>query len=116
MMRMINKKTYIGLALLITLVVVGIVFNNRNHHYKVVVIKSEQGWGYDILNENKIIIHQPYMPAVNGDISFGDKYSARKTGLLVVRKLENNLSPRISLDELNSQFRSPVYSYTKAFK
>lgn len=102
MMSMINKKILTGLALLLMLVGIGIVFNNRDHHYTVDVINSEQGWGYNILFDNKLIIHQPYMPAGSGQVAFGDKYSARKTGGLVVKKLQNNQSPSITRDELNS--------------
>jgi hypothetical protein len=102
MMSMINKKILTGLALLLMLVGIGSVFNNRDHHYTVDVIKSEQGWGYNILFDNKLIIHQPYMPAGNGQVAFGDKYSARKIGGLVVKKLQNNQSPSITRDELHS--------------
>lgn len=105
-MSMINKKILTGLALLLMLVVIGIVFNNRDHHYRVKVFNSQQGWGYNILFDNKLIIHQPYMPAVSCQIPFGDKYSARKIGGLVVKKLQNNQSPSITMDELNSLLRN----------
>jgi hypothetical protein len=99
---MINKKIFTGLALLLILAVIGIVFNNREHHYTVDVINSGKGWGYDILFDNKLIIHQPYMPVVDGQVAFVNKCSARKTGSLVVKKLQNNQSPGITRDELNS--------------
>jgi len=103
MLRMINKKTLIGLTLLIMLVVVvGRFHNKRNHHYTVDVINIEQGWGYNILCDNKLIIHQPYMPAKNGQFTFQNKYDAKKTGQLVVKKLQNSQSPRIRIDELDS--------------
>jgi hypothetical protein len=103
---MINKKILTGLTFLVMLVVVGIIFNYRDHHYTVVVIYSEHGWGYNILRDNKPIIHQPYMPVVSGQVAFGDKSLARKTGRLVVKKLQNNQSPTITRDELNSLLRN----------
>jgi hypothetical protein len=105
---MINKKILAGIVLLLILVAVGIVINNRNHHYVVNLIESKQGWGYNILRGNKLIIHQPYMPAVSGQIPFGNKYSAKKTGHLVVKKLQNKLSPRIKIDELDSIIKDSV--------
>jgi hypothetical protein len=99
---MINKKILTGLALLLILAVISIIFNNRDHNYRVKVFNSEHGWGYDILIKNKLIIHQPYMPTVSGQVAFGDKSLARKTGRLVVKKLQNNQSPSITKDELNS--------------
>jgi hypothetical protein len=102
-MSMINKKIIPGLVLLLlTVAVTGFIFNKRNHHYTVDVFTSEQGWGYNILFNNKLIIHQPFMPAVKGHISFGDKYTAKEAGLLVVNKLQNKHSPEITTDELNS--------------
>ena len=42
------------------------------------------------------------MPAIIGQIAFQNKNAAKKTGLLVVKKLRNNQSPGIKTDELNS--------------
>jgi hypothetical protein len=52
---MINKKILTGLALLLMLVVIGIPFKNRDRHYTVDVIKSEQGWSYNISCDNNLI-------------------------------------------------------------
>lgn len=84
------------------LVVVGRFHNKRDHHYTVDVINIEKGWGYNILRDNKLIIHQPYIPAKNGQFVFRNKYDAKKTGQLVVKKLQNSQSPRIRIDELDS--------------
>jgi hypothetical protein len=42
------------------------------------------------------------MPAMSGQIAFQNKNGAKKTGLLVVKKLRNNQSPGIKAEELNS--------------
>lgn len=101
---MINKKTLVVITLLFILVVivVGVVINNRKYQYSINVIKSEQGWGYDILQGKKLIIHQPYMPGINGRVAFENKSAAKKTGQLVVKKLRGKKSPSINTDELNS--------------
>jgi hypothetical protein len=84
------------------LVVIGFTINNRKNQYSVCVIKSAQGWGYDILHGGKIIIHQPYMPGISGHVAFKNKSSARKTGQLVVKKFREKRSPAINIGELNS--------------
>lgn len=100
---MINKKKVLsGIAILLILIASGIVINFRNHHFSVDLIKSGQGWGYDIKYRSKVIIHQPYMPAVEGKIAFQNKRAAKKTGLLVVKKLRNNQQPIIKIEELTS--------------
>ena len=42
------------------------------------------------------------MPAMGGQIAFQNKNAAKKTALLVVKKLRNNQSPGIKAEELNS--------------
>lgn len=84
------------------LVVAGFAINNRKNQYSVSVIKSNEGWGYDILHGKKIIIHQPYMPGISGHVAFKNKNSARKTGQLVVKKFREKRSPAINIGELNS--------------
>jgi hypothetical protein len=99
---MINKKILAAIFLLFILLASGAFINYRNHHLSVDLIESKQGWGYNILYRNKVIIHQPYMPAMGGQIAFQNKNAAKKTGLLVVKKLRNNQLPGIKADELNS--------------
>jgi hypothetical protein len=99
---MINKKILAAIVILFILMAFGVFINYRNHHFSVDLIESNQGWGYNILFRNKVIIHQPYMPAMSGQIAFQNKNGAKKTGLLVVKKLRNNQSPGIKAEELNS--------------
>lgn len=79
-----------------------VIYAKRGHFYKVEIFKSEQGWGYDIVKNNKTYIHQPYMPVVGGQVPFSTRQSARKTGRLVVKKIQNQESPAITLEELKA--------------
>jgi hypothetical protein len=99
---MIIKKILAGIALLLIIVVAGISIYNRKYQFSVKVIKNEQGWGYDILQGKRLIIHQPYMPGISGQVAFENKNSARKTGQLVVKKIKNKKPPAVNIDELNS--------------
>ena len=100
MMRMTNRKIYTGLALLLMLMVSLTIFTSNRHGYYVNVFKSEGGWGYDILYNNKTIIHQPFIPAIDGQKPFSTKLLAEKTSHLVINKLRNNKSPRLSVGEV----------------
>lgn len=100
-MRMTNKK-YFALALVLGLMVFISFAGCKNRAYSVNLFSTRGGWGYDILYNNKIIIHQPYMPAVNGQVPFADRTLAKRTGLLVVRKLTGHRSPGISKEEIKS--------------
>jgi len=68
--------------------------------YRLDLIKSDSGWGYDVLVNKKLYIHQPYIPAVEGQQPFRDKRTARKTGKLVIRKLKNHKIPSVTKEEL----------------
>jgi hypothetical protein len=101
MMRMTNRKIYIGLALFLVLMVSLTLFTRRSHKYYVNVFESEGGWGYDILYKNKTIIHQPFIPAIAGQEPFQNKHEAIETGRLVIKKLSSKKSPRIGTEEIN---------------
>lgn len=99
---MINKKILSGFSVLFILVFIGIYVADRGAPYKLSLYKSGQGWGYDVLIGSKPYIHQPFMPAVEGQIAFKDKRSARMTGKLVIKKLRKHQSPAITKEEMES--------------
>jgi len=62
-----------------------------------------QGWGYKILNNEKLFINQPHIPSLPGNAGFETKEKALKTAEYIVYKLENGLfPPTISPEELDS--------------
>ncbi|MDP4221742.1 MAG: DUF4907 domain-containing protein [Bacteroidota bacterium] len=83
-----------------------IICTSGGHFYKVKIIESGQGWGYDILVKNKPYIHQPYIPVIEGETPFPDKKSAMGTGRLVVKKLKSHKIPYITKEELDSILKS----------
>jgi len=99
---MTNRTRLFVFALLSVLILAVAAYTLRGHFYKIDVFKSGQGWGYDILIEDKPYIHQPFMPAIEGQVPFRDKQSARETGKLVVRKLKNHKIPSVTKEELDS--------------
>lgn len=60
------------------------------------------GWGYDILTNNKIYIHQEIIPAADGKKGFISKEQAETIGNLVITKMKKNQLPNVSLRELDS--------------
>jgi hypothetical protein len=101
-MRTIDKKKTIIPALFLVIIVVAVTLSGRGHFYKVSLFKSGDGWGYDISKKDKIYIHQPFVPAIEGQVPFQDKRSARKTGRLVAKKIGHHKSPAITKEELES--------------
>jgi len=61
------------------------------------------GFGYDIYVNNRLAIHQPNIPAVNGNMGFKTKEDAQKAGELAAYKISNNIMPpAVSVQELDS--------------
>jgi hypothetical protein len=55
-------------------------------------------WGYDILVNNKLIIHQPCIPSLPGNEGFKTKEDAAKVAKLVIEKMKKGEMPP-SIDE-----------------
>jgi hypothetical protein len=70
--------------------------------YSFSIIKSDIGYGYEILYEGKVMIRQPHIPAVQGNQGFISSIEAEKVANLVVDKLSRGVSPpSVSTEELD---------------
>lgn len=64
---------------------------------------GSKGWGYDILINGIVHIHQPNIPAVMGNNGFSSEEKALIAGEYVIRKIKNNiLPPAVTPEELDS--------------
>ena len=67
---------------------------------KAVPIQTPYGWGYNIMADNKIFIHQDFIPAVSGKQGFKTPEDAMLVGNRVVQKISKNELPTISPKDL----------------
>lgn len=74
----------------------------KNNTFDVKITKQESGYGYQILKEKKVLINQPFIPAIQGEKTFKNEADAQKTALLVIKKIGKQTLPRISIHELDS--------------
>ena len=106
---MIKKRSfrYLSLGLLIT--IIGILFyrNQEKNEFKekpvlleVRSIKVDSGWGYDILKDSKVYIHQVYVPAIPGRHPFKTEADALKVGHEVLSRLSTSTLPTVSANDL----------------
>jgi hypothetical protein len=65
-------------------------------------IQTPKGWGYDILANGKIFIHQNVIPAVPGEYGFRTKEDALAVGMKVYRRVLDNEIPMVSLEEIKA--------------
>jgi len=66
------------------------------------VIRVEKGWGYELYNGQKIIIHQEIIPVIERNSPFLSRSDARKTGKLALQKLSSGKIPSITKRDLDS--------------
>ena len=105
-MKISKKKVYV-IALL---AIVGITAGIYTRHYyrqhemlkvEVKPFKTGNGWGYNVMVDKKIYIHQETIPAFAGNQSFKSEEDAIKTGNLVIKKMiAGNLLPALSAEEV----------------
>jgi len=61
------------------------------------------GFGYNILIYDALYVHQPHIPAINGNRGFKTKEQATKAAEFVIYKIRNNvMPPSLSVEELDS--------------
>jgi Domain of unknown function (DUF4907) len=60
------------------------------------------GWGYNILVDNKIFIHQEFIPSISGYEAFRTRQDAEKIAEYQTQKMLQKKVPSVSVHELDS--------------
>lgn len=66
------------------------------------IFKTTGGWGYDILVNDTLQIHQDFMPVLEQKQAFPKQEQAKQAAILVIKKMKAGKNPAISRDELAS--------------
>jgi hypothetical protein len=100
---MITKHNIIVLAASATISAAIFFFYEKNPAQKINynLFHKASGWGYDILVNDKLFIHQEYIPVVANKKGFATETEAKKTARLVINKLKNNKMPTLNYAEVN---------------
>jgi hypothetical protein len=102
------KKIFLVVCIFFILILIGFSVktaesaNDRMLKVESVPLHSASGWGYEILVDHKIFIHQEYIPAISGKKAFLTKEDAMKTAGLVVGKLVKGEQPAITKNDLTA--------------
>jgi hypothetical protein len=100
------KRIYIVVGVIFILIIIGFSVktaktdNDRMLKVESVLLSNASGWGYEILVDHKIFIHQEYVPAIVGKKTFLTKEDAMKTAGLVIEKLVRGKQPTITKNDL----------------
>jgi len=75
----------------------------ENSEIIVNTFEEDAGWGYDVLIDGNLYVHQPNIPAVGGNKGFATEADARATGDLAVDKIRQGvIPPTLSVEELRA--------------
>ncbi len=105
-----TKRSYIILSvslLVVVLITAYLSQPNKKNSNNLLQVESATfqiagGWGYNILVDHKIFIHQEAVPAIGGNKIFIKKEDAEKTSALIVQKILNKKVSSVSVHELDS--------------
>lgn len=98
-----HNRIIIGLSILIAAVILITRWHsssNRPHRITSEVHKVVNGWGYDILVDDKILIRQESIPVLQQQQAFATPIQAEKTARLVIQKLQAGQHPALSTFDL----------------
>ena len=92
-------------AFVLVAIVIFIFVRNRNKQSDQVYVEAKSvhgplGWGYNILTDGKIYIHQEFIPAVPGKQGFKTEEDALKVGRKVISKISQQELPSITVADL----------------
>lgn len=67
----------ISTLFILSIILIGYIVDISTPMYHLEIIKTEEnGYGYRILHKNKVIIYQPYIPAINEKKTFSSEKAA----------------------------------------
>ncbi len=78
-----------------------VVFFTGRDNTRLVTFRSGSGWGYIVSTQGKVVICQPFIPAIEGNKPFATKGDARKVGKMIMKRLSENADPSLTAYELH---------------
>lgn len=70
-------------------------------------IQTAKGWGYNILTDGKVYIHQDIIPAIPGNRGFRTKEDALAVGKIVYDRLLSKQVPMVTAKEVHDMGITP---------
>lgn len=75
---------------------------DQKNEFSFKIIELQDGtFGYDIYKNDQLIIHQPFIPAINDKKGFKSKIETQKVALFAINKIKNGeMPPTLTIEEL----------------
>ncbi|RHJ90303.1 DUF4907 domain-containing protein [Bacteroides sp. AM07-16] len=107
-----DRKSMIASCSLLLLVLIGLFFYRSGEmgspdrrQLELQTFQLEDGWGYKIRMNRKVLIYQPTIPSIDTMMSFPNETSAKAAGSLVLERLNRNQDFSITKDDIKYLFK-----------
>jgi len=100
-----NILILLSAVLIAAVVAVGIIKSKASTRFDSRVFKVVNGWGYDILVNDTVVIHQESVPVLENQQPFQKSEEAMQTAQLVIQKLKNGEPPSLTKFDLEKIIR-----------
>jgi len=101
MKRSLHNIIVFGAAICISsIILITRLSHKQSPSVRSVVFKDSTGWGYDILVNEKLFIHQQTIPVLSSIRAFPEKIQAEQTASLVIIKLKKGINPALNRSEI----------------
>jgi len=75
---------------------------NPDHDFSYCLFLGNNGWGYNILLNTHVVIHQENIPAIQTQKGFENKGEAKKAASLVIQKILFHENPSLTISEVRN--------------
>ena len=86
------------------------------NRYTYTVFEVENGFAYRIKKGDKIMIEQAFIPTYDGHQPFAKASQAQEAAKLVIKKLDNNRVPALTIGEINTIIQTKIEIPSKTFQ
>ncbi|MBK3516318.1 DUF4907 domain-containing protein [Carboxylicivirga marina] len=91
-----------GIAFLVVVSLVAYFLELNAEAYSYKIHKVESGYGYQVFNNDKLLIQQDFIPTLEGYIPFDEKNKAEAAAKLVISKLKDKQRPALTNLEIEN--------------
>lgn len=109
-----NKKSFHKLLLVIIFIIPIILFyfiserkNIKEEFYNKIhseVYETNDGYGYKIISNNKVLIKQDFIPAISGNIPFDSYIDADNIAKLVIGRILSGQDPKVEKRDIDDLY------------
>ncbi|HTL09835.1 MAG TPA: DUF4907 domain-containing protein [Chitinophagaceae bacterium] len=106
-----NKKYFSILLPALLMLLAGVIILLHKQHQQAAAawlpvdvhpFKTRGGWGYEVLVDKKVFIHQDCIPAIAAYKQFNSAADALQVGKLVVEKIKKGARPALTVTEISN--------------